>query len=505
MKNPSWNTPLILAATLAIVGSGTYWLQFSYKPKHDRIEGNTRKPLALPSEDTQIVAFKIKSVRGLIEGKCEELAKKNCKVGSLAQWTITYPQTLKADDEGIKTFINDAANVSAIDMIDLTEETPEKRTKLLDEYGLSPDKRTNLAMQFVEFQLENGKRLTAWFGQEHPLGDKTFVARSEDGVVNDKNIYLISNFFKSNFDKSLTYFRDKKLFNFDRSAIDSIDAKTTFGKLNAKLASGKWTINGEAGDYDRIETLLSAIAQLKAIEFPQPSIIKGMKPIVTYDLGEKDKHYTLSLYEKTLRANPRPADRDHHDHEDGDEHDREPGSLKSRADRIEEKHYYAVVSGNSDVVEVQALILSQIDKTLNELRYGNLLSQAEKVTTTQVKFEGPEYHDAVQFDFKAGSWTSASKIDGNNIPKLFDILTGSRVKDFVKTPNAKHVQDVTLSMGDDKNPARSHFQIFTVMRGKEELVYAIDLTGKKNEAMELESAIFKNSIPFSPEVWKAHK
>ena len=487
MKQPSWKTPLILSTTLLVVGSFTYWLQYSHKPKQEKSDSLIKKPLGV-TDDTQIASFKIKSVNGLIEAKCDEMAKRNCKVSSVGAWTITYPQTLKADPESIKSFVNDATNVLATETIDLSEETPEKRVKLMDEYGLSPEKRTDLRMQFVEVTLENGKRLTAWFGQEHPLGDKTFVARADDGVVNDKNIFLISNFFKSNFDKSLTFFRDKTLFEFDRSHIESFKAKTTGSQLDARLVNGAWKLNGFAGDYDRIETVLSAIAQLKAIEFPNASMIKGMKPIVTYDLQEKEQHYTLDLYEKTLKAIPRQTDPHDHDQE--------------TADKLQEKHYFVTVSNRTDVYEVQALIRSQIDKSISDLRNGILLSQAEKVTTTHVKFEGKGYPEAATFDFKGGSWSTSAKMEANNIPKLFDILTRERVKNFVPVPSGAHALSITLSMGDDKNAIKNHYQFFSIQQGKTELMYAIDLNSKVKEAMLLDTNIFKGALPFTPEAWK---
>jgi hypothetical protein len=514
MKQPSWKTPIILVATLAAVGGFTYWLQVKHKPKQEQADSLVKKPLGVPTTDTQIAAFKIKSVRGLIEGKCDDLAQKKCKVNEESNWTLTYPQTLAADPETIKSFINDAANVLATETIDLSEETPEKRAQLLDEYGLSPNKRTDLNMQFIELVLENGKRLTAWFGQEHPLGDKTFVVRAEDGVVNDKTVFLISNFFKSNFDKPLTFFRAKKMFAFDRGQIDAFEAKTSSGKLTGTLTNGSWNLNGFNGDYERIETVLAAISQLKAIEFPEASVIKGLKPIVTYDLKEKDKHYTLALYEKTVMTKSRAHfeedehDHDHGDHDD-DDGDREPGSVKAKKakqdDRVEEKHYFAVASGHPEVVEVQALIRSQIDKSVSDLRNGILLSQAEKVTTTHFKIEGKAYPEAAVFEFKSGSWTSSSKLDGNNIPKFFDILTRERVKDFVAVPTAAHDQELTLSLGDDKNPTKSHYLFFLTKKGKEEQAYAIDLNSKNKEAMLLDAAIYKNALPFTPDSWKLSK
>jgi len=487
MKQPNWKTPLILSASLLVVGTFAYWLQYSHKPKEEKAETQLKKPLGLPSDDAQIAYFKIKSTTGLIEAKCDDIAKKKCKVSDDGHWTLTYPKTYPADTEAVKTFLKEVTGVLATETVDLSDEIPEKRKQLMDEYGLSPEKRTSMQSQFVELTLGNGTKLAAWFGNEHPIGDKTFVARAVNGQVNDQTIFLISNFFKSNFGKTVTTFRDKKLFDFDRSTIAAFTAKTSSGKLSAVKKDQLWMINGFAGDYDRIETLLSAISQLKAIEFPENSILKGLRPVVTYDLtgNTKDSHFTLSLYEKDTRAK-----------------DAKKGTPP-------EKHYYATVGGKTDVYEVPALIRTQIDKSVSDLRNGLLLSQAEKVTTTRFQLEGKAYPAPVVFEFKDGSWTAPAKtekkIDGNNIPKLFDILTRSRVKAFVAPPSGKHLQELTLSMGDEKNPTRSHYLFFTIKKGKQERLYAKDLNSKMHEALELDDGIYKNALPFTPDSWKMGK
>lgn len=497
MKQPNWKMPLILSTTLAVVGGFTYWLQYSHKPKQEKSDSATKKPLAV-ADDAQIAAFKIKSKAGLIEGKCDDLAKKNCKVNSSSNWTISYPQNLKADPESVKAFINDAASILATEVIDLSEDTAEKRTQLMDEYGLSADKRTHLDTQFVEFVLEDGKRITAWFGIEHPMGDKTFVAHSENGIVDDKKIFLISNFFKSNFDKTLTHFRDKKLFEFDRANIESFEAKTTASKLSASKADGKWTINGYQGNYEQIETVLSAISQLKAIEFPAASVIKGLKPIVSYDLKQKDKHHKLDLYVRVVKLDhPMPSYEEGHDEHDGHDHGREPNAVKT----TEVKHFFAVVSDRPDPVEVSAIIRTQIDKSISDLRNGIILATNEKVTTTRVMIEGKDYPTPAVFEFKGGTWNTNTKMDSNHVPKLLETLSTSAASDFTSVPKAARTQEITITLGDEKSPDHHRFSFFSIKAGKGESIYAVDLKQNK-EALLLNESIYKNALPFNPDAWK---
>ena len=230
MKQPNWKTPLVLSAALLGIGTFSYWLKYSHTPKKEKAETQTKKPLALPTEDSQVAMVKIKSTRGLIEIKCDSLSVKKCSVTTLGKWTITNPAPKSgdpyvADPTELKNFLSGVTNAVATEVIELKDETPEKRKSLLSEYGLSDEKRTNVETQFIELILADdkgatGKRLTVWFGQEHPLGDKTFVASATDGTVNDQTVFLLSNQFKnSNFGKTVTNFREKSIFTFDRKDV----------------------------------------------------------------------------------------------------------------------------------------------------------------------------------------------------------------------------------------------------------------------------------------------
>ncbi len=461
MKQPSWKMPLILSTSLLVLGSFTYWLEFSHKPKKEKEDTATKKPLGLPSETTQIVSFKIKSsTKGLIEGKCDDLAQKKCSIDSNGNWSLTYPEVLKADNENVKSLLSAATSLIATETIDLSDETPEKRKKLLDDYGLSDTKRTDLATQFMELTLEDGKKLTLWFGIEYPLGDKTFAAASVNGNVNEKTIYLVTNYFKNNFDHDLTYFRDKALFSFDRGAIESFKAKTAGGSLVGLKKDGLWLINDLPADYDRIQTLITSIALLKAKGFPQDAPIHGLKPMVSYELKNKTETFHFDLFEKNIKEK-----------------------------KVEHKTYYARSSERKEVVEVDNLILSQTNKKLNELRKGFLLSQAGQVSVTTVDLTGKHYTKPYHFTIGKG--------EPKELKNLMDSMVSSRIVDFIPAIPAGKSGEITLSFGDQQNPEKYHYR-FTRSNKK---IYAEDLNAKRKEAFLLSDS-FNSALPFEEESWK---
>ena len=487
MKQPSWKTPLILSGTLLVVGTFAYWLEYSHKPKKEKLDTAAKKPILLPKDDVQIMAFKIKSAKGLIEGKCDDLAAKKCSIDSKSgSWTLTYPQQLKADDENVRTLLSSVTSQSAPEVIDLSEETEDKRKKLLDEYGLSDQKRTDIAAQFIEVTLEDGKRLTAWFGTEHPLGDKTFVASSTDGNINQKTIFLISNYFKSNFEHDLTYFRDKTAFNFQNGTVESIQGTNTQGKIGLNKVNGAWLIgsppNALAADYERVDQLISTISKLKAKEFATDDAIKGLKPVLSFSLqykdGEKPATASIQLYEKTLGA------------------------------KKEQKKYYAKVSSRKEILEVDAVTRSDLDKKVSSFRQSLLISQTEKAMMTKVKIEGAKLKAPLEFTAQAGKWSQQNtasadqfKVDPKKLETLLEQMTFTRAKDFIAPipqPQSKtDKNEFEMTLGDDKNAAKSKYRFFMV----KDKAYAQDLNSNRNEARLLEDSM-KFALPFDPESWK---
>ena len=492
MKQPNWKTPLILSASLLTVGTFAYWLQYSHKPKADKLDILNKKPIAVTTDDTQVALIKIKSNQGLIELKCESLTEKKCNGGTLGKWTITNPQGPKgelyaADPSTVKEFLTSAENTIATEVINLKDETPEKRKALLSEYGLSDEKRTNIETQFIELILADdkgtpGKRLTAWYGLEHPIGDKTFVASAVDGTINDQVIFLLSNQNKNAaFTKTLTNFRDKTLFTFERGQITEFAAKVTAenknnGKLIGKKSSGLWTINGYPGNFEHIETMLSGIANAKAIEFVDKSLIKGLKPIITYDLKVGDKNYSLALYEKNLA-------------------EKKVGKEKLPA----EKHYYAQSSEKNELVEVESILRSNIDKKQADLRNTVLFSETEKVTATQFKIVGTGFSNSPEFNYIKGTWRAKDPTknwDTVIASKLIDLLAMTRIKDFVSPPpTGKELFKIMI--GDDKNPTKSYFSIFEF----KDNLYARDLNEKTSEAYLMEDSR-KLALPKTENEWK---
>jgi hypothetical protein len=478
MKQPNWKPALLLSTSLFVLGSFVYWLQFSHKPKKESSEQDQKRPLAFQAETAQIAGFRLKTASALIEAECRSLAQKNCKVGTTGEWEVTHPEKLKGDADSIRDFLNNLSTMAASETVDLSEETPEKRSRMLEEYGLSEGKRATPGMEFVELRMEDGRKLTAWFGAAHPFDDKVYVASSTDGGVNEKKVFLIANFYRTSvFGKTLTSFRDKTLFTFDRHALEGFEAKTPQGRVSALHANGLWTVNGLPADDDRINTLLIALSQAKVKEFPDPASIQGAKSEIRYSIRPKGaKPFDFDLL---VRKGPKSGDP-------------ETVYLKSAA--------------LPRMVEVEGNLKVQLDRSAVYLRRNLLLTQVEKTFATRFKIEGKAWPVPLEFHHDGKAWIQKSgegKYDGEKLKGLLDQMASSH-SPGVKTPAPGPRTDaVTLTIGDEKTPAKSRYEIY-LTRGKSSesgKAWAKDLNLNRNEAWELEAAL-KNLVPFQPDSWK---
>lgn len=476
---PNWKLPLILSSVLAVGGTFVYWHQYTHKPKQEKADSENKKPLSLPDADAQIAMIKVKTGKGLIELKCQDLAAKKCKTSDTGKWKVTHPIEAEGDSDNIKDFLTSATGVLATETVDLREETPEKRQKLLKEYALSDEERTNLNTQFAELITEDGKRYTAWFGAEHPIGDKYFVARSVDGKINDETIFLISSYFKNNLAKDLTYFRDKTLLTFSRGDVDSFEAVTSHGKVEGKRENGLWTVNGLPGEHDRIETTLASISKTEAKDFPEPFAYKGAKTVAKYTLKIKDKTNWIEVLEKKLDQGK----------DDGHGH-KTPGPKK----------YFARVSTRPEVVEIDSILITQIDKGVDDFRKNTLMSDTEKATATQLTVEFNGGKSALAYELKQGAWVAkdpASKADPKKAQSFLDTLNQGRVTHFLKSLPAGGKEEMTVTVGDEKNPQKSKYRL---INGKDK-IYGVDLLSNRKEVLEL-SDVMKSALPFTEDSWK---
>lgn len=463
----NWTRPLILAGTLTVLGSAAYWLEYSHKPKKEEATEQEKKFLRL--KGTPIASIRLATETKSFAFQCLDLEAKLCKPGDNSRWEVTAPAKFRGDDSNINALISALNTMQASEILDLSAETAEKRTRLFKEYGLDPTLESK--SRRVEIVTGDGEKRLLILGDAHPIGDSIFVRSS---ALGDQKAALIPSFFKSNFDKELSHWRDKKLVTLASHQIQSFELNGTKAKIQGSRSDGQWTLTGNlAGDIEAIDTLMNAATYLSAKAFANEKKagapeLKGLSPLLTLalkpekakDAKEEPAPVKINLFEK-----------------------------KSGTAKV----VYATVSNLDPVFELEASVIERLDKDLKNLRLMKLITSMDRFGLKRIEISGKPVGEP------------ALVITGEDLKKpkitaLLDKLSGNRIRDFLSgsTIPAGEADGVRISLGDEKESARRKL----VFWKKGDRLYARDLLSKRaGEAFEVDSTIAE-ALPFTRDFLK---
>ena len=487
MSQVNWRKPLILAVLLFVLGSFAYWVEFKQKPKKEEQEEQAKKLFALKDKAVQSILLFVNGKT--LEFKCSDLAQKLCKPGDNSKWEIAAPSKLKADDSAVNSLISTLNNINSSETIDLKEETPEKRAALLKEYGLDPQARTN--DRRIEVTTAGGTT-TLFLGFSHPIGEMIFGVKAEGadsgkGKIDENHVYLVPNYFKANFDKELTYWRDKKLLTIAAHQVQGFALESSKGKVSGERQDGKWTLTSKyeqyPGDIENIDSFLSSATYLSAKDFASDdktdkkarAVLKGAKPILKLTLKTAS-----SVPAPTPSATPQAVQ------------SAGPSTgitltlfKKGKTDKL-----YATVSNLDPLFELETKAKDRLEKDLKDLRLVKLITSMERFSAKRLEFSGtPVGTPPLVLVNTDGKWLSQldkTEVDAEKVQKFLDKLSGNRIKDFViKNIPAGEERGLRLTLGDDKENAKRQF-VFWKSGDK---FYARDLTAKRKEAFLIDSAV----------------
>ncbi len=489
MTMVSWKKPLLLAILLSVLGFGAYWLEFKHKPKKESAEESSKKLFALP-EEAQVQSIKIAGTHQTFLLKCLGLQQKQCKLGANGQWELIEPLKTKGDASNAASLLSAAGHLAFADSIDLASETPEKRQRLLEEYGLDSKSRGAKTARSLALSYQSGSEapqtLAVYLGQTHPIGDNVYALLSQtqgegaDSKPNENRVYLIPGFFAANLDKDLTYWRDKRFTEWSSTDVESFEFQGSKGKLSAARKDASWELGIAgatfSGDPDRIEELLSAATYLTAKSFVAETqndpkakgILSRAKLILTLKLIKKGAEPATFRFFQT-------------------------GSPSKPGQKL-----YVTSSLASPVFEIEVSALRPIDRAPKDLRYSKLLSSEDRFMIQKITFSGKSWGPG---DFallsKDGAWKVEGQptfpLDTSKVQSLLDQLSGDRIKDYLpassKIPGIE--EGVTLKLGTAKNEDQARY-LFWQHR---DALYARSLKSRTGEILALDASL-KKALPW---------
>ncbi len=479
MTQVSWSRQLGLAAALVVMGSIAAWLEYKHKPAQEAKEEQSKKIFSL--KDVQVQGVTLKDGSGhVFEIRCSDTTSKLCKPGDNSKWELAQPSKLKADDSNGNSLISALNNLSVAESIDLKEETPEKRAMLLKEYGL--DEAALLAHSTRQITVETTAGTTAlYLGASHPIGESIFgvietipAGQKPSGKIDQNKVYLVPNYFKSNLDHDLTYWRDKKLLTISSHEIDGFELSGSKSQLQGKKTDAQWTLKTKKGDefpgdIESIDSLLSATTYLTAKKFAADlktdtkgkAALKGTRQVLTL---------TLHIEKGSNKETPAPITL----------------TLHKKA----ESSLFATLSNLDPVYELETSALDKLDKDAKALRLTKLVTSMERFTTKKIEVTGKQIGDKpLVLQNKDGKWIAEGEKEAPNVERvqaMLDKLSGNRIQEFITGGHAKG-QDgaILIKLSDEKGELKRQIQLWR----DGAMLYARDPASKRDEVYRVDSSI----------------
>lgn len=492
MSKVSWKGPLILAIILFVVSSAVYWLEFSYRPEKEEAEEKEKKPFVL--DDRSIKSIRIQSGAGkngssfLFE--CQDVDKDLCKPGDNSRWKVIEPRKLSADDSNVNSLVSTLNNLTASERIDLKDESEEKKKDLLKQYGLSESKRTGSDAHRIEITFADGKTLTGYFGDKHPISGGRFTATAKGSDLNKNRVFVSPTHIETTFERNLTYWRDKKLFSVSTNQIKGFHLDGTKSDLQATKEDGKWILDPAGkekdlpGDIENVDSLLTSATYLTAKDIPfEDKTSSGARTAL------RKAKKVLSLELRLVKEKTGPVHL----------------SLYKEGDGTSAK-VFATVSNLDPVYLLDSAAITQLDKSVKDLRLNKLITSMDRFSTQKIEIESAATNSEGTYSLKQenGEWKVArgtiEAFDPGKVQELLDKLASTRIRDFVSGAEAKASKEghlIFVLYGEDEESPTRKLQ-FWRSKGK---LYGKDLNSGRNEAFLLEASL-ADALPWKKEHFK---
>ncbi|HTL12672.1 MAG TPA: DUF4340 domain-containing protein [Bdellovibrionota bacterium] len=498
MTGPNWNRQLGLAVALVALGGAAVFYSYKYKPHEEEIAENSK--LLLPFDDAAISELAVMGGTVNVRIKCTSTEAGMCKAGDQSNWDLLEPIKATADKSNVNSLMSTLKHLAATDIVDLKEEKAEKQAALMSEYGLGAKERQDPKTRHIELVLKSGKKITAWIGNPHPIGDKLFAATEIDGKLDTSRALLVPTYVKTNFEKDLSYWRDKTLITVAAHRVESFLLKNEHLEAEVTKVKGGWDLHVKKGsktgdfpgDLENVDALITSVNYLRAKGFVSDdknspvgkAATAGLKQTVSFtvhfkkpeDGSKAQEPITLTLFEK-------------------------PGKGKE-GKAAEPERLFALASNMDPVFELEPGAKGRFNKELKDLRVTKLISSLERFGAKHLQFEGkPLGGQVLTLDQKNDKWAYAANApaalkgktpDDSAVQKLLDQLAANRIREFLDSVPAGESDGLTVTItGDDPAAARKW-----VIWKKDIKVYARDLKAAGKEAYGVDS-LLADSLPWT--------
>lgn len=265
--------PSTIAAFIVLIGLGGYIYYYEWDTPAGGAEEKEKAFATVKSDD-------IEEVRITAGGEASRATKAE------AGWQLVEPAKAQADASELSAI---TSNLSSLEVQRVVDENPTD----LARYGLNPPRVD------VAFRLKGEKDLRhLLIGEKTPTGSELYAKRQDD-----KKVFLVSSFLDNTFNRTPFDLRDKRILEFDREKVDSVEIAAGGKTVQLARSGTDWKVAkpiAARGDYGAIEGLVTRLSsgQMQRIVDPEPADLKkyGLDaPTVTATVSTGSARASLAL------------------------------------------------------------------------------------------------------------------------------------------------------------------------------------------------------------------
>jgi hypothetical protein len=410
------------------------------------LQSAQRPPSAF--RDRTLLAFERKDVKTIeLRGPTGQMLATATAKGP-DEWQLTAPFAGAADREAITGLLEKLRTAKI-------KEFEVAAGKQPADYGL--DRPTQLTLAVGEEASRTTRTLR--FGKVLP--DKKAVYAQREG---ESGVLLVEEELWKAIPMSAAAFRDKTVFDYDRSKVERVELESPKGKVSLALQEGKWRITAPAAlraDEAATGEMLFKARDLRALDF----VAEDAKRLAAYGLDKP--RVRLSVWEKEVK---------------------EPKTLLLAPAR-EKDRAYAVALGAGGVVAVDAKALEELARGVTDLRDHSLAETFDTKDVNRITIQRPTV--TLTLD-RTGTGEEDWQL---SVPKKGK-ARGGRVSELVWTLRNLKWKDLVAEQGWD--PARY---------GLDAAATTVSLTGKDGKAIaalavgKQEAGVIYVRIPGQPALY----
>ncbi len=523
MINPavSWNRQAFLAFLLFGLGSFTYWLEFNHRPAQEELDENTKHLFQLKDLTIEQVQLAAPGSPTVVLS-CLDREAMLCHTQDRSKWEMQAPLQARADSGVVNSMLSGLASANPNETLDLKEESAEKKLKMLKEYGLDLE---GLKKALRITVLTPQGRTTLYLGNKHPIGDTSFgwvenaqakdpkatPAQAPEGVSDAASnqqqvqvrleditkVVLVPSFIRAHAEKSLSYWRDKKLLTLQMPEIEKVSfhsnpsTEATHSKKKSKQptaaaadshftlaknktgasttsssdsVAGRWELELKpqlwvSSESESVSSVLSALLSATAKDLlanhktdPEVQTLLKQSPLVASlaighqkkaSAGESGDHKTEShsISVQVYRSTPHsPLLAQLRKKMLGPATESNSDDAPASRDEADDKGTLLVtVSSEDPLFEIDGATFEKLSKKISDLQLKKPLSPQDKTLAKQLtlQWSHPD-HPEMALTWKNEVWESTLAVNPASVKKMLEELAGEKIQSFLQPGSAEH-------------------------------------------------------------------